>query len=294
MSEAEIPDDTVVSKSVMTNDLRQVRALTLGAYAESMDFAFQESVRRLCQNGHSPSEKAFYNGWTHITAMALIWPALEGKCSPELAAAAAPCLALRNQLDVNRNVRAEVTRFLMLRPETSDNPPWIPYTNDAVLSFLQRFNQGQHKIGLCLDKRMHCLALFMDSSMCADVHSGVRDLVEEVKGDEMQEPLHATLLSSDVFAKLDPVQDADAIHKCCSTIIDDLEVFELSATYSIEYAQHDTCLVAKCRSAKLTQALGEFAEQTGGKFKPREEFSLPVWRTARPPGVFSIQKGPAP
>jgi len=263
---------------MMANDLREVKRRTLGAYLETADYAFQEEVRRLCQSGYKVDDLAFINGWTQINAMCQLWPEHSGSCSHELAAAVEACLELRNQANAQVNVRAQVKKVLLLRDGVTSYPPWIPYQNDAVLAVLKQLEARTHTIRVLQGK----LYLMITEDNLA-VHNQVRELILETKGDQMQEPLHVTLINSDVLARLE--HSPATIEACCETKIDDLEFYELSATSSLDYAPYDTCLVAKCRSVKLQQAL-QCLSQELPQYEPKLELHLTIWRIAREPFRF--------
>ena len=262
--------------------LEETTLAVLGAHKETIEFEFQEKVRRLSLNGCKVAEPWFYNGYSQLVAMKQLLPTYAHRLDPEFLFEVEQAVAAFQEdggiLDLSKNKRLFVKRVLQW-PHWPSYHPWVSYTNENVLGYLKQMESAKHEIKVHQNK----LYLFYNHPRQEKVFDRVLELMEsETKGDPMEEQMHITLINSDQFVHLMGFQAA--VDACCATVVDDLQITELKTTFSEDYPPYLACVVGIVTSQKLSAALEElFQNLPSPRCVLKSEFHVTVWRRARLP-----------
>jgi hypothetical protein len=244
-------------------------------YVKSNEFAFQEHVRKLSLVGFSINEKLFFNGWNQIWAMKLLFPQYEEKINGDFASHIKNVIEMLDTMNPNTNVRG-VVKMILMWPHYPKFFDFCDYKNDQLLSICK------------LIKTMPNLAVHQNKIyLYLRLPGNFRDLVSECipeNGKAIEEDPHITIINSDEFEKF---KNSPHIAKLCEKIIDDVEFYELSGTFSEDYPPYTNIVVVRCFSKMLENALEEFDSMLPekGMFKIRKNFHFTIWNQGRDPAI---------
>lgn len=248
------------------------RDRTLGEHVRTIEFRFQEDVRKLSMNGFDRNEQLFYNGWNQIWAMKILLPNYQNM-NPEFVNKISSAIEELEHIDKYKNVREKVKEILMY-PHYPKYFDFLEYDNSIVMNIVKMI-QPEKTLTIYQNK------VYLYLKLPDEFKWMVTAAIDE-PGDSIKEDPHITVINSNEFEKFK--DQPEALEELCSAEIDDVDFYKLAGTYSEDYPPYENVVVAKCRSKKLEKALerldAKLPEQ--GMFKIIKEFHFTIWNQERP------------
>lgn len=213
---------------------------------------YQELVRKLAIAGCSPEDKAFYNGWTQVAAIKMVYSQFKDQLNHEQQQIAEKAIEKLNHYDPDGNVRAEVKAFLRY-PYYPEYPPWEKYDDPELLALCKTMSNKPHKLQVYNGK----LYLMLGDAIPQEL----KDL-----SNNTEEP-HITIINSDVF-------DKDKHGKYDGVEVTDVVYTHLESTECLDWPPFKNCVVVKCQSNYIKEQFGKKGLHYTVKITPREPFKF--------------------